>query len=677
MNQQMTMAPITSLPSGDSDVNWQNALLDGADMLSLSVRMISAADDTVDGIVQEFIGNWEQLLGVRLHRNGSVKLLFQLLGDSFLQACQEVSNGGVRQRLKIGMGSLRRWVQVDVVPVSLIRREIAIGVQDVSEQYTIQRDLIERKMRYKALADGLPLPIWVLSPAGNVQYVNNFFVQFFGSQEMNGAIDWSRLIHKEDCPTFLSVMFDALRSRCSFQIPVRALRCDGVWRWLEASGNPRGTADGSINGFSCNFRDITDQRELEEARELLLDAERAARTEAEINLHTKDEFLAMISHELRTPLTTVLGWGELIMARMPSEDKNARGMGVIVASAHALSQLINDMLDLGGILVGKMTLSMQPLDMVSEVRDAVLALEASTDSSKIQVLMDLPVEPCHIHGDRTRVQQVLWNLLSNAQKFTEQTRERVIRVSLAIRDGNCHLSIQDSGIGFGSDFHPYLFTRFRQEDSTTTRRFGGLGLGLSIVQKIVELHGGKVVAGSEGEGRGAIFTVSLPLLKKVAAPGLPPYMRVRRAAASAAGTDSTQLHGLTILVVDDQQPILEFLTHALQRHGAKVCATSDPIEAVRMIEVDGPGRFDLVISDIGMPQMDGYALARTVRTKLGISAADLPLIAVTALSRPEDCERALAHGFQYVAPKPCNTAELVDAISRYCVHMNEEFELAR
>lgn len=656
--------PVDPLP--DPAASWRLAMLQAVGSCLVRVRLLTPrpGEGMVHVRVIESHGNWVRLCGRQIPRSGSGRELFPFLGEGFVQRCLAVLEMGRPGRMECRDAATGRWYQVDLVP--LAQRELGIGVMDVTARHERETELLEGKLRYRALADGLPMPVWALTPDARVQYVNRFFDRFFGATAVARGIVWEELIHPDDYPAYMDGLLDALQYRRAFQVQVRGLRHDGVWRWLEMVATPRYTTHGRFLGLGCSMRDITDQRELEQAREQLLDAERAARTEAETNIRLRDEFLAMISHELRTPLTTVVGWSEMLLHRMDRNDRNYRGMSVIVSSTHALRQLINDMLDLGGMLVGKLQLSMQPLDMCSEVRDAVQALEAQAGEAGVTIQLSLPGVQCLVHGDRTRLQQVMGNLLSNALKFSDQAQERFIRVVLAVDGDRCLLHVQDNGIGISEEFKPHLFTRFRQADSTSTRRFGGLGLGLSIVHNIVEMHGGRVSAHSDGIGKGATFTVSLPLMERVSPAAGGEVCVEERALPQAVGTDSRALEGLRILLVDDQQPILDYLRQALERHGATVRGLSSPTEALQLLSRAGAEEWDLLISDIGMPVMDGYALARSIREKLCLGPERLPMIAVTALSRPADCERAVASGFQHVIPKPCNLAELMAAISRCC-----------
>lgn len=584
-------------------------------------------------------------------------------GSEWLELLERVRHRRHLERLERRAVPLSRWLHAEIVPLdSGSQGLIGVLLTDVTPRKRREMDLVEKKLRYRALVDGLPLPVWVLAPDGSTRFVNTIFERFFGcNRSQREKLRWESLLHPEDLPGFNYDLQRATLERSSFTSLVRGRRSDGQWRWLEMSATPRYSGSGRYMGVAGNSRDVTDRRELEQANEQLLRSERAARSAAESTSRLKDEFMATISHELRTPLTTVLGWSELLLQRVEQSDPLYKGLNVITTSAQALKRLIADMLDLSGMLMGKLKLDMEPLDIVEEVQDAVRSLDLAASERQLTIQTDLLTSPQIVMGDRTRIQQVLWNLLSNAAKFTPEGGH--VRVGMASLDGRAIIQIVDDGVGIAKEFLPHLFTRFRQADATTTRRYGGLGLGLSIVQQLVELHGGSVSAESGGIGCGAVFTVQIPLVQEGQfstdnvddlLPASPP----------AVGTDSESLANLRLLLVDDQREILEFVRHSLERHGAQVHTASNGADALRLIGSVDHARYDLVISDIGMPGMDGYALAKTIREDMGLPASTLPMIALTALTQPEDRERALSSGFQAHVMKPCNMTFMASEIRR-------------
>lgn len=591
----------------------------------------------------------------------TLRQLAPLLEDEWYELLAQVAGSGKRITVERRIGHSTRWLSIDVTAHCQDDAiQLGILVRNISRRKHREQEVHEKKQRYRALVDGLPLPVWVIGADGKVQFVNSLFETFFGTPASREHLQmWSNFLHPADQAGFEHLIQRAFSERVELTSLVRGRRADGQWRWLEISLVPRFSRMGRYLGMAGNSRDVTDRRELEQANEQLLRSERVARSVAESTARLKDEFMATISHELRTPLTTVLGWSEMLMQRVQPEDANYKGLKVITTSAQALKRLIGDMLDLSGMLLGKLKLDMEVLDLASEVRDAVRSLDLAAAERRLQVKMYLPDTPCLVLGDQTRLQQVLWNLLSNAAKFTDEGG--VIDISLDKASSNYRLRITDSGVGIAEEFLPHLFSRFRQADGTTTRRYGGLGLGLSIVQQLVDLHGGTVTASSPGIGAGATFNVLLPALARSGQPARA-SRGSRKTVIQAVGTDSDALSSLRLLLVDDQKEIIELLRQSLERHGAQVHTAGSAAEALRMIGGSDHARYDVVLSDIGMPGMDGYGMVHTIREELGLPATVLPIIAVTALARSDDRQRALDNGFQAHVTKPCNLAVLLAEI---------------
>lgn len=657
----MALSPQTgqsfTLPAGDVQGYWSQRLIEASRTGACVLRRLPGNDYELlhanQGLSRML--RLSSLAGTRL------RSLAPQLDEQWYEQLAEVAASGRSKLSETRLGGRTRWLAIEISALDGPGSQVlGVMVRNISRRRRREQDEHDKKQRYRALVDGFPLPVWVIGPDGRLQFVNSVFDTFFGPPgTQDPAVMWSRLLHPEDGEAFNYEMQQASAQRSELTRLVRGRRVDGQWRWLEVNVVPRYSRLGRFLGMAGNSRDITDRRELELANEQLLRAERVARSVAESTARLKDEFMATISHELRTPLTTVLGWSEMLLQRMQPNDPNYKGLKVIATSAQALKRLIGDMLDLSGMLLGKLKLDMEMLDFAGEVRDAVRSLDVSAGERRLEVRMHLPAGDCPILGDQTRVQQVLWNLLSNAAKFTDEGG--VIDISLDKQGDNYRLRIHDSGVGIAAEFLPHLFSRFRQADGTTTRRYGGLGLGLSIVQQLVDLHGGMVSATSPGIGEGATFTVLLPALVRS---GQPVRSRrgSRRTVVQAVGTDSDVLANLRLLLVDDQKEILEFLRQSLERHGAQVHTASSAAEALRMIGGCDHARYDVVLSDIGMPGMDGYGMVRTIREDLGLPASVLPIIAVTALARSDDRQRALENGFQAHVTKPCNLAVLLAEI---------------
>ena len=400
-------------------------------------------------------------------------------------------------------------------------------------------------------------------------------------------------------------------------------------------------------------RYITELQRSEEAREqLLLRAERA-RSEAEAANRIKDEFLATLSHELRTPLTSLLGWSGVLRESRNDEKILAQGLDAIDRNARVQAQLIDDLLDVSRIVSGKLNLDVRPLDIGSVTRAAINVVQPAADAKEIT--LDYWTQPGlgAISADSGRLQQIIWNLLSNAVKFTPHGGNIAIRVQ---RDGsNATVTVSDSGQGIAPEFLPRVFDRFRQADSSTTRSFGGLGLGLAIVRHLVELHGGTVSAESAGVGRGATFSASFPLLSDRSGP-----ITVMHSGEVHA-SELRSLDGLRVLLVDDEVETREIISTVVERTGAEVKSCTSAREALNELVEWRP---DVILSDIAMPDEDGYSFINRVRSLPQNEGGDTPAAALTAYAREEDRRQALAAGYQMHIAKPIGAVQLVSMIAK-------------
>jgi signal transduction histidine kinase/ActR/RegA family two-component response regulator len=364
----------------------------------------------------------------------------------------------------------------------------------------------------------------------------------------------------------------------------------------------------------------------------------------------KDEFLSILSHELRTPLNAISGWVQLLKMGSSPEDID-HGMEVIERNVQAQTKLIEDLLDLSRITSGKLRLNARPIAIRDVVETAIEVLRPTLKEKGIDLQCDLNASDAVVQGDPDRLQQVFWNLLSNASKFTP--RGGSIGVRLVATNGSVQLSVKDSGEGIDPAFLPYVFDRFRQADSTSSRQHGGLGIGLTIVKQIVMLHRGTVSADSLGKSHGSTFTVTLPLAA------------VQQAAVRPATSSRIEklpgLNNLRIVVVDDEPDAREVVAEILKRHDAKVMAAASVVEAIDMISEHRP---HVVVTDLAMPDQDGFTLLRQVRSRTPEHGGGTPIIALTAYARPEDQAQTFEAGFQAHLSKPVNPAELIDAIHR-------------
>ncbi|MEH2468189.1 hybrid sensor histidine kinase/response regulator [Nostoc sp.] len=388
------------------------------------------------------------------------------------------------------------------------------------------------------------------------------------------------------------------------------------------------------------------------ARAHLYEAERTARNAAESANRIKDEFLAVLSHELRTPLNPILGWTKLMRTRKLDQVTSDRALETIERNAKLQTQLIEDLLDVSRILQGKLNLNFYAINLVSVIEAAIETVRLSAQAKSIEIQTILESGVGQVLGDANRLQQVIWNILSNAIKFTPtggQVKIKLEQVGLQVQ-----ICITDTGKGIVPEFLAYVFDYFRQADSATTRKFGGLGLGLAIVRHLVELHGGTVQAESLGEGQGATFTIRLPCLQDESK-----GIKDAKDNSSLLADQSSPLSGLQILVVDDDADMREFLSFMLEQYGATVITVTSAIEALTALSQSQP---NLIISDIGMPEMDGYMLMRQVRSLKPEQGGGILAIALTAYAGEMDQQQAIAVGFQQHISKPVDPEELVKAI---------------
>lgn len=402
---------------------------------------------------------------------------------------------------------------------------------------------------------------------------------------------------------------------------------------------------GRVIGLIGVSTDITERKQAEVEREELLQREQAAREAAERANRIKDEFLSILSHELRSPLNPILGWSKLLQAKKLNETKTKEALLAIERNAKLQTQLIDDLLDIAKILRGKLILNQAPVNLASVVSAALEVVSATAEAKSISLQSTL-ADTVLVKGDNARLHQIIWNLLSNAIKFTPNGGR--VEVQLEQKDNAAHMSVTDTGKGISPDFLPYIFESFRQEDTSITRKHGGLGLGLSIVKYLVDAHGGTIVANSTGEGQGAIFTVTLPLLEGKT--NVPPD--------DLPSTISVDLTGIKVLGVDDNEDARELLASLLSGYGAEVEVAASGEEALFLLDRFAP---QVLVCDISMPDMDGYTLLQKIRSLPATQGGDVPAIALTAYARQEDYQRALECSFQRHMAKPLDP-ELLTAL---------------
>jgi PAS domain S-box-containing protein len=525
------------------------------------------------------------------------------------------------------------------------------------ENARLHQELAETANRFTLMANSIPQLAWMARADGTLFWYNDRWYEYTGT-ERDSQLGWGwESVHDPNVlPRVVNKWKQALASGEPWEDTFPLRRHDGTFRWHLSRAQPLRDESGKISIWFGTNTDITEQREFAEEREQLLAAERAARSEAERVGRMKDEFLATLSHELRTPLSAMLGWSQLLQADQSEESLN-EGLSVIERNARAQSQLIEDLLDMSRIISGKIRLDVQHVDLASVINAAVDLLKPSADAKGVRLhrVLDSLVNP--VMGDPNRLQQVVSNLLSNAIKFTP--RGGNVEILLERVNSHVEVTVTDTGQGIAPEFLPHVFDRFRQADASTTRKFGGLGLGLSIVKQLVELHGGTVCAKSAGDGAGATFTVALPLaitkrhLEDRQHPTAPKF---------SVPTDDLRisLEGVTVLVVDDEPDARNLIERLLIERKARVLKADSAEQALKLVSTERP---DILLSDIGMPQTDGYELIRSVRALPTVAGGKTRAVALTAFARSEDRTRAMMAGYQVHLSKPVEPRELIVTVA--------------
>ena len=412
-----------------------------------------------------------------------------------------------------------------------------------------------------------------------------------------------------------------------------------------------------VIGTVTVVEDVSDRLASEAELRSQIAAQQLARVTAEHALRAKDDFLSTLSHEMRTPLHAVLGWARVLRTRDEVDpDLLARALEIIERNASAQAKMIDDMLDMARIVAGKLRLEMQVVDLASVVLAAVDVVMPSANARRINVRTSLDTACPPVLGDPDRLQQVVWNLLSNASKFTEPGG--TIEVKLQATTGHARIIVSDTGQGINQSFLPHLFERFRQNDASSTRRQGGLGLGLALVRELVELHGGTVRAASDGPGKGATFTIDLSTAMSSSA------ARGFLEAEDAPPATAQSLTGVRVLVVDDESDARDLMVTTMAQCGAEVIAVSSSAEAFAAIETAPASQLPhVIVSDIGMPGQNGYTLIRRVRAMEPAEGGRIPAISVTGYATAEDIQRAIAAGYQRHVSKPMDPRALVSAVA--------------
>ncbi|KFE70808.1 PAS domain-containing hybrid sensor histidine kinase/response regulator [Hyalangium minutum] len=601
---------------------------------------------------------FEEHTGLRNAVGKTAREMVPHLDESWFLLYGKVALTGEALRFENHAPAMGRWFEVYANRVGAPElRQVALVFKNITERKVAEAKLQESEARFRNMADHAPVMLWVTDTQAQCTYLNQQWYDFTGQTEATGlGVGWLQAIHPEDAPHSEAVFLAANREHKPFRIEYRLRDKDGAYHWAIDAASPRFGPNGEFLGYIGSVIDIEARKQAEEQREQLLRREQAARSQAEEANRLKDEFLATVSHELRTPLAAILGWVQILRTGNLSEEKRERALATVERNARTQAQLIEDLLDVSRILAGKLKLEVSFVELRSVVEQALETVRPAAEARDIRLQAALD-STSGVMGDATRLQQVVWNLLSNAVKFTPK-RGRV-QVLLERRDSSVEVTVADTGRGIPKHFLPHVFERFRQEDGGTTRQEGGLGLGLSIVKHLVEAHGGSVSVTSEGEGKGAVFVVRLPLaVARSREAYVPPALQ--EVAERAGLTCPPELTGLRILVVDDEADAREMLRAMLEGCKAVVRTASSAQEGLRVLQEEPQ---DLLVSDIGMPREDGYTFIRKVRALPMGSSGRLPAVALTAYARVEDRTRALLAGFQSHVPKPVEPIELLAVLA--------------
>ena len=506
-----------------------------------------------------------------------------------------------------------------------------------------KQDLKQRERELQLITEVIPQQIWTAGMDGHMDYINHRWQNYTGLDlAQMQAKGWASIVHPEDLEDFKANWIKSIHIGENFNAEARLRNANGTYRWFLSKARPLYNEKREIVKWYGTNTDINRSKELEEK------LRQQAKDLIEAN-RLKDDFLAIVSHELRTPLNPILGWSQMLAGDKLDRDFIIRGLSIIERNAKLQSQIIDDLLDVSSILRGKLKLNKTPQNLEMVIRAALTTVELSAADKSIAIETEFESIDGRVLGDTGRLQQIVWNLVVNAVKFTP-TDGRVF-VKLNQIGNKAVIKIEDTGRGIEPNFIPYVFDRFRQENSASTREFGGLGLGLAIVKHLTELHNGRVTVASAGLGKGATFTVELPLMDL-------PNSKSTDTSLQKQSIQPNRFDNLTILVVDDEVDSLEMLTLVLQCEGAEVISFTSPKAALEILNQTTP---ELIISDIGMPEIDGYTLIEEIRQRN--QAQNIPAIALSAHAKDTDIQQSFAAGFQKHMTKPIDIPLLLTTIT--------------
>ncbi|MFB2833389.1 response regulator [Floridanema evergladense] len=537
-------------------------------------------------------------------------------------------------------GQLSPELLVKTVEYAIERAQIVKKLRDKTQQLVATNEILQQREReFRTLVENTPDIIARYDRQFRCLYTNPASTNQLGISTSYSGKTPSELGYPQEMAQFLENALERVFVNGQLEIDEFRVRYQDEWKTYQTYVVPEFRADGSIETVLTIARDITQLRQTE-----------IAFAEAQTANRMKDEFLATLSHELRTPLNPILGWTKLLRTRPFSGDQTQTALETIERNAQRQAQLVEDLLDVSQMIRGQLKLNLATVLLSEPVQGAIETVRLAAEAKNIEIEIELDPEVGYVRGDIVRLQQLVWNLLSNAVKFTPNSGK--IMVQLQRIDREAQITVRDTGKGIRSDFLPFVFDRFRQQDSSTTREFGGLGLGLALVRQLVEAHGGTITAQSPGEGQGATFTVRLPLLSEPQ-PVKPDLLDSNQTA---------NLQGTKILLVEDELDSRELMAWILKEAGAKLIAVTSANAALNVLSQTS---FDVLVSDIGLPDMDGYRLLQQVR--LLASAEVLPAIALTAYAGEINRQTALNSGYQQHLAKPIEPDALVSAIAELLI----------
>lgn len=602
-------------------------------------------DKAIDYRFLEVNPAFENQSGLQQAVGKTVSQLVPNLEDRWKEIYGKIALTGESLRFENASEAMNRWFDVYAFRIGQPKeRKVAILFKDISARKRFEQEWEQAKEALQAseeqsrnILESITEAYFALDCNWQFTYVNPQSEKLLDRPrgELIGKNFW------EEFPTLVGSELGKMHHRVMTNRVAESLTAfyPDHNRWYEVRSYP------STKGVTIYFRNVTEELRIEQEREQFLQQEQAAREAAETANRIKDEFLAVLSHELRSPLNPILGWSRLLQQGRLDEAKTSYAITTIERNARLQVQLIDDLLDISRILRGKMSLTVTPVDLSSVISAALETVKLAAEAKSITIQIIHAPSVGTAMGDAGRLQQVIWNLLSNAIKFTPQGGK--VTVELASIGNYAEIKVTDTGKGINCDFLPYVFEHFRQEDAATTRKFGGLGLGLAIVKQIIEMHGGTVTVDSPGNEQGATFTVQIPLTRSpLTSNPTPP------------DTTTNNLRNKRILVVDDEADSREFLAFVLEQANAVVTTASSGIEALQAVSQSIP---DAIVSDIGMPQMDGYMLLRQIRALP--RGEQIPAIALTAYAGELDRTNAIFAGFQCHISKPIDPETVIAIVS--------------